>query len=112
MLEVLADFAGLQFYEEEEEPAQDLTYFQSEEGKIPEPEPEPDTAKDSADRKIDLNSASFETLQALPHIGPGRAQAIIERRPWSTVDELQEIDGIGPQRLEEIQQEAVVEKVN
>lgn len=110
MLEVLADFAGLHFYEEqeeEEELTQPSTNPQTEEEIA---EPEYDTAHDSGEGKIDLNSASFETLQALPHIGPGRAQAIIKLRPWSSVDELKKVDGIGPQRLEEIRQEAVAEK--
>jgi hypothetical protein len=110
MLEVLADFAGLQFFEAESESAEGSEIVQAEE--IESADLEYIDTPQSEDSFIDLNTASFETLQSLPHIGPGRAEAIIERRPWSNVDELQKIDGIGPQRLEEIREQAVVGKIN
>lgn len=52
---------------------------------------------------IDLNEASAERLQDIPHIGTSRAQEVIERRPWSSVDDLDEIPGIGPARLRDIE---------
>lgn len=49
---------------------------------------------------INLNSATAEQLKALPNIGPARAAAIIayrdEQGGISSVDELQNIHGIGP----------------
>ncbi len=51
---------------------------------------------------IDLNTSDFENLQELPHIGPARAQHIIEGRPWERVEQLQRISGIGGGRLNDI----------
>jgi competence ComEA-like helix-hairpin-helix protein len=49
---------------------------------------------------INLNSATAEQLKALPNIGPARAAAIIAYREQqggiSSIDELQNIRGIGP----------------
>lgn len=52
---------------------------------------------------VDLNSASIEDLQKIIHIGEKSAAEIIEQRPFTTVDELIHINGIGEKRLEEIQ---------
>jgi len=52
---------------------------------------------------IDLNTAEPERLEELPHIGPSRAEMIVEGRPWSDVDDLTRLSGIGPARLSEIE---------
>ncbi|MCL7942294.1 helix-hairpin-helix domain-containing protein [Halomonas sp. ATCH28] len=51
---------------------------------------------------IDLNTSDFETLQKLPHIGPVRAKLIIDGRPWTSVEQLVRIEGIGGKRLKDI----------
>lgn len=51
---------------------------------------------------IDLNTASASELDTLPHIGPARAQDIIELRPWSGLNELTRISGLGDSHLEAI----------
>jgi len=54
--------------------------------------------------KIDLNSATAEELGALPRVGPVLAQRIVDWRKehgrFSTVEELDAVDGVGPKMLE------------
>ena len=55
---------------------------------------------------IDLNTASAEELDALPGVGPITAAAIVAWRSangrFASVDQLGEVDGIGPARLEKL----------
>lgn len=58
----------------------------------------------AAGARIDLNSASVEELGALPRVGPVLAQRIVDWRKehgrFSTVEELDAVDGVGPKMLE------------
>lgn len=55
---------------------------------------------------IDLNTATVEQLDTLPGVGPVTAQAIIAWRTqhgrFSRVEELQEVDGIGPKTYDKL----------
>ncbi len=57
-------------------------------------------------RPLDLNSATAEQLDALPGVGPVTAAAILGWRQangrFTSVDQLGEVDGIGPARLEKL----------
>ena len=57
--------------------------------------------------QVDINSAGFEALQLIIHIGPVRAQEMLEIRPFSSVDAMDRIDGIGPARLADIKAEGI-----
>ena len=57
---------------------------------------------------IDLNTATHEILLLLPQISDVRADAIINRRPFRTIEELRTIDGISESRLDEIRRFAEV----
>lgn len=57
--------------------------------------------------QVDINSAGFEELQLIIHIGPERAQEMLAIRPFSSVDAMERIDGIGPARLADINAEGV-----
>jgi comEA protein len=55
--------------------------------------------------KLDLNSATLEQLQELPGIGPSKAEAIIEERKkarFSSVDDLERVKGIGPSVMTQV----------
>jgi competence protein ComEA len=53
---------------------------------------------------IDLNTATAEELDALPGVGPATAAAIVSHRerngPFTSVDGLLDVRGIGPAKLE------------
>jgi len=53
--------------------------------------------------RLDLNTATAADLDALPGVGPVLAQRILDRRaaqgPYTSVDELAEVQGIGPTTL-------------
>jgi competence protein ComEA len=55
---------------------------------------------------VDLNTATVEQLDALPGIGPVTAAAIVAWREsngrFTSVDQLGDVDGIGPARLEKL----------
>ncbi len=57
-----------------------------------------------AANRIDINSASPGELTRLPGIGPTLAQRIVDYRaakgPFSSVDDLQRVSGIGPRKME------------
>ncbi len=56
-------------------------------------------------QKINFNTATIEQLQEIIHIGPVRAQQIINLRPFKSVDELTKVSGIGLARLEDIKKQ-------
>ncbi|MDP3287422.1 MAG: helix-hairpin-helix domain-containing protein [Methyloversatilis sp.] len=55
---------------------------------------------------LDLNTATEADLDALPGVGPSRAQAIIEHRakngPFASVDDLRNVKGIGDKTFAEL----------
>lgn len=54
---------------------------------------------------VDINTATEEQLVALPGIGPAKAKAIVDYRkahPFQTVEELQNVRGIGDKLFESI----------
>jgi competence protein ComEA len=56
--------------------------------------------------KVNINTATAAELEALPEIGPVTAQAILDHRqengPFSAVEELLDVPGIGPATLDAV----------
>ena len=66
------------------------------------------------DGRIDINRATVTELDALPGIGPAKAQAIVADReangPFRSVDDLLRVKGIGPKMLEKMKESVVAGK--
>jgi competence protein ComEA len=64
------------------------------------------TVKPKAGEVLDLNTATVEQLDALPGVGPVTAAAIVSWRQangkFTSVDQLADVDGIGPARLDKL----------
>ncbi|MGA0272050.1 MAG: helix-hairpin-helix domain-containing protein, partial [Ilumatobacteraceae bacterium] len=57
---------------------------------------------ESAEACVDVNTASAEALDEIVHIGPSRAADIIALRPFTSVEDLIRVSGIGDARLADI----------
>ncbi|MDO8468030.1 MAG: helix-hairpin-helix domain-containing protein [Nanoarchaeota archaeon] len=57
------------------------------------------------DNQIDINSASKEDLDKISGIGPVKADAIINARPFNSIDNLIDVNGIGNATLEKIKEQ-------
>jgi competence protein ComEA len=51
-------------------------------------------AKLAPGQKVNLNTATKAQLDALPDIGPAKAQAIIDGRPYKKIDDVMKVKGI------------------
>ncbi|HEX4131340.1 MAG TPA: helix-hairpin-helix domain-containing protein [Pirellulales bacterium] len=62
---------------------------------------------------VDLNRADWPELAQLPGVGETLARRIVEARdkhgPWTTVDELRQVKGMGPKTLEALRPYVTVE---
>lgn len=62
---------------------------------------------------LDINTATQEELELLPGIGESKAQAIIEYRedngPFTTIEQIQNVPGIGPGIFEDIKDLIIVD---
>lgn len=66
----------------------------------------PEAGGEPGPQKIDINRAEAWLLDALPGIGPTRAQAIVDYRqengPFRSINEITKVDGIGTATYEQI----------
>jgi len=62
----------------------------------------PQTGEISAAEVVDINTATLAQLDTLTGIGPVLGQRIIDARPYSSVDDLDIVKGIGPATLQKI----------
>lgn len=66
--------------------------------------------KESSQKKpntncVDINKATFEELQKIIHIGPARADDVIDLRAFDKVEDLTRVSGLGPARIADITNE-------
>ncbi len=61
----------------------------------------------SATEKIDINTAPLSDLVKIIHIGEKRALELISLRPFSSLDDLVRIKGVGAVRIEEIKEQGL-----
>jgi competence protein ComEA len=54
----------------------------------------PEAAKLAPGERININTASLEDLDKLPEIGPVKAKAIVEGRPYKTPEDIMKVKGI------------------
>jgi competence protein ComEC len=71
------------------------------------PIPPPATGSGCGAGQVDINAAGFDELQLIVHIGPVRAEQMLRIRPFSSVDGMTRVDGIGPARLADIKAQGV-----
>lgn len=57
--------------------------------------------------QININTASADALQNITRVGPARAQDIIEARPFASVDDLLQVEGIGEATLAAIKEQGL-----
>jgi competence protein ComEA len=54
--------------------------------------------------KVNINSATKEELESLPGIGPKKAEAIMAKRPFRSIDQLMNVEGIKKAEYKKLQE--------
>ena len=74
--------------------------------------PEAARRRPLSSEKIDINAATADQLESLPHIGTKTARAIIAHRtrhgPFKKVDDLSKVRGIGEKTFEELKKHIIL----
>ena len=60
-----------------------------------------------ASNKVEINTASLEQLDEIIGIGPALGQRIIDDRPFSSIDDLLRVSGIGEKTLQKIKDQGL-----
>jgi competence protein ComEA len=67
------------------------------------------SAKLAPGQKININTATKEQIEALPEIGPVKAQAIIDGRPYKKAEDVMKVKGIKEGTFNKIKDSIVVQ---
>ena len=65
-------------------------------------------AKLAPGQTVNINTASKEMLEALPEIGPVKAQAIIDNRPYKKIEDIMKVKGIKKGTFDKIKDKITV----
>ncbi len=57
--------------------------------------------------KVEINTASLQQLDTITGVGPAIAQRIVDARPFSSVDDLLRVKGIGEKTLQKIKEQGL-----
>jgi competence ComEA-like helix-hairpin-helix protein len=52
--------------------------------------------------RVNVNTATLTDLETIPGVGTSLAKLIVAGRPYTSVDELEKVSGIGPKSLKEL----------
>lgn len=59
--------------------------------------------------RININTASLQELDTLPGVGPAMAQRIVDGRPYSAIEDLMRVKGIGQATFDKLKDRITVE---
>ncbi len=68
------------------------------------------TSQTNTGDKININNATSEELDTLPGIGPSTAKKIIQSRPFSNIEDIKNVSGIGDSKYNQIKDLITVEQ--
>ena len=71
----------------------------------------PGAAAPSEPGKVDINTADSAALEAIPEIGTNFANAVMAARPFRSVDELDRVLKIGPEKMAELRKKVTASPV-
>lgn len=57
---------------------------------------------------VNINESTIEDLQEIVHIGSSRAEQMVDERPFESLQELDVIEGIGPSRIADIEEQGII----
>jgi competence protein ComEA len=66
------------------------------------------TGTTKGDAPVDLNTATLAELDTLPGVGPATAQRIIDGRPYSAIEDLMRVKGIGQATFDKLKDQITV----
>jgi hypothetical protein len=75
---------------------------------MPAAKPAAPAETDPAPRLVNLNKASIEELKRVPGINSSAARKIIDQRPYKSMKDLHNIEGLSPAQLAELEDHAVI----
>ncbi len=61
--------------------------------------------------KVDINTADIPTLESVPEIGTNFANAVVAGRPYKTVQDLERVLKIGPEKMASLQRRVTASPV-